>query len=60
MKGIHEVNILHGDIRHQNLLINGLGHAVIIDFDKAKKTSSAKAKEEECKLLLDILGAEEA
>jgi tRNA A-37 threonylcarbamoyl transferase component Bud32 len=60
LKEIHKANILHGDICLQNLLINPKGHAVIIDFDRVRKTSSTKAKEEECKQLLDVLGAEEA
>ena len=59
LKEIHKFNVLHGDIHHQNLLINNTGHAMIIDFDQARITSSARAKEEECKQLLDVLAAKE-
>ena len=59
MKEIHKFDVLHGDIRRQNLLINDTGNAVIIDFDQAKISSSAKAKEKECKYLLDVLAVEE-
>ena len=60
LKEIHMADVLHGDIRPQNLLINDTGHAVIIDFDQARITASAKAKENECKQLLDVLAVEEA
>ena len=58
LKEIHKFNVLHGDIRRQNL-INNTGHAIIIDFDQARITSSARAKEGECKQLLNVLAAEE-
>ena len=59
LKEIHKFNVLHGDIRRQNLLINNTGHAIIIDFDQARITSLARAKEGECKQLLNVLAAEE-
>ena len=59
LKEIHRFDVLHGDIRRQNLLIDNTGHAVIIDFDQARITSSARAKEGECKQLLNVLAAEE-
>jgi len=55
LQEIHKVGILHDDIRCQNLLIDDLGHASIIDFDQAKKSSSAKAMGAELLHLVDLL-----
>jgi len=55
LQEIHKVGILHDDIRCENLLIDNRGHASIIDFDQAKKSSSAKAMEEEFLHLVDLL-----
>jgi len=57
LQEIHEVGILHDDIRCENILIDNLGHASIIDFDQAKKSSSAKAMEEEFLHLVHLLNS---
>lgn len=57
LQEIHKVGILHDDIRCENLLIDSWGHASIIDFDQAKKSSSARAMEEEFLHLIDLLNS---
>ena len=57
LQEIHKVGIVHNDISLRNLLIDDRGHASIIDFDQAKKTSSAKAKEKELMYLIDLLNS---
>ena len=35
---IHEVGILHGNLRLENLLVNDSGRVAIVDFDEAQKS----------------------
>jgi len=57
LQEIHKVGVVHNVIRCQNLLIDIWGRASIIDFDQAKKSSSAKAMEEEFLQLVDLLNS---
>ena len=56
LKAIHSYNILHNDIRQENILINEKGEIYIIDFGMSVVTDDRKLfYEEECELssLLD-------
>lgn len=53
---IHKAGILHGDIRHQNLMLDNQGRPHIIDFNLSMKCDEKSAFEEELKELADLLG----
>lgn len=36
---LHNANVLHGDLTFQNILIDGNGHFVLIDFGQSKRLS---------------------
>jgi len=56
LEEIHKAGVLHGDLRHENLLVDELGRTAIIDFDQSEKTSSAEAMEWEMEELANLLG----
>ncbi|KAF9563601.1 hypothetical protein CPC08DRAFT_319668 [Agrocybe pediades] len=60
LKELHASSFLHGDIRRQNLMIDSVGDARIVDFGRAMFPSAATADEyqEELEELLEILGLE--
>ncbi|KAL4260276.1 Protein kinase domain-containing protein [Pleurotus pulmonarius] len=55
MKGIHDANVCHRDIRPENLVVNASGDVCIIDFDRADLTSSIGARKREYEHLRNLL-----
>jgi len=55
LEDIHLANILHGDIRHENLLVNESGGVNIIDFDQSQTKPSKAAMAQEMSYLIDLL-----
>jgi tRNA A-37 threonylcarbamoyl transferase component Bud32 len=52
---MHHAGILHGDIRHPNLLINDSGEVAIIDFDQSTENLSTEVMGWEMRQLVDVL-----
>jgi serine/threonine protein kinase len=55
LRQIHEADVLHCDLRPQNLLLNEFGDAAIIDFDQSRRHGSKKGKTRERAELAHIL-----
>ena len=51
---IHESDILHNDIKKENVLIDELGNPSIIDFGFSTRDCSRAAQEEERNLLIGL------
>ena len=54
LKSVHQVGILHGDIRHQNILVGNSG-VTIIDFAYSRRCKSRLKKGEEYRQLRSLL-----
>jgi predicted Ser/Thr protein kinase len=55
LKSIHEVGILHNDIKKENILIDISGNPYIIDFGFASRNCSPVAQMEEMNILLSLI-----
>ena len=55
LQSIHQIDILHGDIRHENILVSDRG-VMIIDFGHSHQCNRKKAKKEEYQQLCRLLG----
>ena len=55
LEDIHRAGVLHGDLRPQNLLVDGHGKATIIDFDQSEREASKRDMEREIADLVHIL-----
>jgi len=56
LKSIHQINILHGDIRRQNILVGNSG-VMIIDFAYSRQCKNSLEKKEEYQQLCSLLKA---
>ena len=55
LEDIHKAGVIHGDLCPQNLLIDQLGKASIIDFDQAREGALEQDKKREHTELVHIL-----
>ena len=54
LKSIHRINILHGDIRRQNILVGNSG-ITIIDFAYSRQSKNQLEKKKEYQQLCSLL-----
>lgn len=52
---MHSLDILHGDIRGDNMCMSDIGEAFLIDLSHALTSKGKKAKREEMEVLCDLL-----
>lgn len=44
LEELHNLNVIHGDLKADNIMLDANGHVVLIDFGLAKKTSDDETK----------------
>lgn len=55
LRSLHKLGVEHGDLHAGNILVAADGRVMLLDFDRAEVGASAKALEEEGRLLLGDL-----
>ena len=56
LDSIHKAGVYHGDIRSENIVVDGAGHAFIIDFDRATTDPDENVKwKSEKKAMRDLV-----